>query len=158
MSPSPAPPESLRLLSPADAGWLAALHAQCFDERRRWPAELMASFLRGGAAYGRAFLTGARPAALLLGQIAGDAAEIVTLATLPDFRRRGAAQSLIAALAEEARARRCARLLLEVDQGNEAAIALYLRTGFRKTGSRPAYYRHETGASDALLMEKPLQG
>jgi ribosomal protein S18 acetylase RimI-like enzyme len=49
--------------------------------------------------------------------------------TLPAFRGRGCARSILAAFASEARRRDVARAFLQVEQGNEKAQALYRRAG-----------------------------
>lgn len=45
-------------------------------------------------------------------------------------------------------------MLLEVRASNDAAIALYERLDFKRTGVRNNYYE---GVDDALLMEKQLK-
>jgi len=45
-------------------------------------------------------------------------------------------------------------ITLEVRAGNEAAMALYEKMGFRKVGTRPGYYAK--GSEDAVLMDKVL--
>lgn len=52
--------------------------------------------------------------------------------TLPAFRGRGFAGSIIAALAREARSRGIARAFLQVEQGNARARSLYGHAGFRE--------------------------
>jgi GNAT superfamily N-acetyltransferase len=62
-------------------------------------------------------------------------------------RRRGVGDALVASIVGWARAREATRLTLWVTSTNEAAIALYGRSGFRPTGStRP-------GAHDLIPVE-----
>ncbi len=83
----------------------------------------------------------------------GGEAELQNLAVLPDFRRRGVAQSLLDGLFDEARKRGCESVFLEVDGGNLAAQSLYRKNGFRQVGVRRGFYR----GRDALLFRKGLE-
>jgi [ribosomal protein S18]-alanine N-acetyltransferase len=77
-----------------------------------------------------------------------DEAHVMTLAVLPERRRRGFAQRLVeSALAAPASAG-VRRVYLEVRPSNLAARALYASLGFVQTDARPGYY----GDEDALLL------
>lgn len=54
------------------------------------------------------------------------------MATLPGARGRGAARSLLAALAEWAGGHRADQMYLQVERDNLPAVRLYERTGFRE--------------------------
>ena len=75
-----------------------------------------------------------------------DEAELLLLATSPQFRRRGIGAALLRSITAEARGRGVTRLHLEVRAGN-GAIALYQTQGFVKCGERRDYYRGRTGQS-----------
>ena len=62
---------------------------------------------------------------------------IDSLATAPDFRRRGVARALLERAAEEARERGCTHIALETEVENSAARSLYRSTGFRETETFP---------------------
>ncbi len=79
-----------------------------------------------------------------------DEAHIATLATHPDFRRRGLGERLLIEALLSARAEGARRAFLEVRAGNAAAQAMYRKHGFETTGRRPAYYKDNN--EDALLM------
>lgn len=57
------------------------------------------------------------------------------VAVEPQWRHRGIATALVSAALDCAATHGCTRLLLQVWQGNAAAVRLYERFGFRKTGS-----------------------
>lgn len=84
--------------------------------------------------------------------VVADEAEILTLAVLPDLRRRGLASRLLEQAIVTARAGGAAALFLEVSETNAAALGLYHGAGFVETGRRPGYYQSEDGA-DALIMK-----
>jgi ribosomal-protein-alanine N-acetyltransferase len=97
--------------------------------------------------------------ALALGRTVAGEAELLTLATLPDARRRGHARRRLAAFEAEAAARGAEAVFLEVAADNAPAVALYLASGYVEAGRRRAYYRRVRGpAADALIMRKPLSG
>jgi ribosomal-protein-alanine N-acetyltransferase len=87
-------------------------------------------------------------------------AKINSLGVSPRFRHRGIAASLLKQTMLELSSRGFARTLLEVRSDNEAAIALYLRLGFRIINQAKAFY---LDGCDAYIMEirhteKTLQG
>lgn len=83
-----------------------------------------------------------------------DETDMMNLAVSPDYRRRGVAKALVAALSRELYERGSRSLALEVRASNEAAIALYASLGFRQVGRRPNYYFHPR--EDALILRKEL--
>jgi [ribosomal protein S18]-alanine N-acetyltransferase len=82
-----------------------------------------------------------------------DVADLHRIAVTPAWRRRGVGRALMEALLAEARARRCDRMLLEVEAANEAALALYGRLGFVRIARRRAYYGPD---HDAVVLERRL--
>ncbi len=83
---------------------------------------------------------------------AGEAA-LQNLAVLPDYRRRGIAQTLLDGLFDAAKEKGCESMFLEVADDNFAAQALYRKNGFRQVGVRRGFYR----GRDALLFKKGLE-
>jgi len=77
-------------------------------------------------------------------------AELDNLAVDLAWRRRGIAQGLIELAWLQALERGVSAMFLEVRQANTAAIRLYERCGFEKTGARPAYYSNPP--EDAICM------
>ena len=83
-----------------------------------------------------------------------DDGELFAIAVAPGRRRTGVGGRLVRAVADRARERGAARLLLEVRASNEPALALYRREGFTESGRRPGYYRDPR--EDAVLLELDL--
>lgn len=86
--------------------------------------------------------------------LAGDEAEIESLAVDPAWRRRGVAMRVCEEMMEWASGRGAAAVFLEVRASNEGAQALYRRLGFEQRGSRRGYYRDP--AEDAVIMAREL--
>lgn len=77
-------------------------------------------------------------------------AQILDIAVAPEQRGRGVAQLLMVHAINIAREKEAELLALEVRSSNVAAIALYEKLGFVRTGVRQKYYE---GRDDAVLME-----
>lgn len=93
-----------------------------------------------------------RPIGYAMGWFVTDELHIANLAVHPEWRRQGVGESLLNALFDASSDAVWAGL--EVRQSNAAAIALYQKSGFVKTGLRKKYYTDE--GEDAVLMEKSL--
>lgn len=85
-------------------------------------------------------------------KLISDEAHVMTIAVLPDRRRRGLARTLIEAALDNPASTGVCRVHLEVRPGNLPARTLYYSLGFVETGVRPGYY----GDEDALLMTLDL--
>lgn len=79
-----------------------------------------------------------------------DEAHIATIATHPDFRRRGVASKLLIHALEYMRSEGAITSVLEVRESNSAAQEMYRKFGFEESGRRPRYYRDNS--EDAILM------
>jgi ribosomal-protein-alanine N-acetyltransferase len=89
--------------------------------------------------------------------MAGEA-EIITIAVARAHRRRGLGRLLMEAVLRDLHAIRAEALVLEVDEKNAAAVALYRKLGFREVGKRAGYYPSADGtASNALVMRRDLR-
>ncbi len=91
-----------------------------------------------------------RIAGFLVFWVVYDEVHILNLAVHPDFRRRGVANSLLAALMKEAQENDMTSVTLEVRASNAAAQALYAGFGFDQIGRRKGYYADNS--EDALVL------
>jgi len=136
---------------------LEALHAAAFDTP--WSAKVLAELIETPGAFA---WIGARdlldpPDGFVLGRVAADEAEILTLAVRPDARRSGVGRALMAAAMESAIVAGADRMFLEVAEDNAAARALYAELGFEEIGLRPRYYERPNGpATDARILSRAL--
>lgn len=96
-------------------------------------------------------LKGKRVIGFLFYQQVLDQAELLNIAVRPSFQGEGLGYRLLCFCLESLRDTATC-LHLEVRAGNFVAISLYLRSNFKQTGERRAYYRSEVGREDALLM------
>jgi [ribosomal protein S18]-alanine N-acetyltransferase len=80
--------------------------------------------------------------------------ELESIAVAEEFQRRGVARELFLALALELGRRGVTEILLEVREGNEAALGLYRALGFVEEGRRRGYYRDPV--EDAVLMRMKM--
>lgn len=140
-------------MSPETAASAAALHAAAFaGSDRPWSADEIAALAAGSGAV--CLLT---PQALLLGRVAADEAELLTLAVHPDARRRGLGRRLLREFEVRAAAAGAATAFLEVAADNASARALYAAAGWREAGRRRGYYlRPATAPVDALVLRRKL--
>lgn len=140
-------------VSAADAELLAELHKRAFD--RPWSAVEIARLLDNPTTF--ALLSRAGPAQgfIMAWAAAGDA-EILTVAVVPEARRKGVATALVNAASVAALVRGAAAMHLEVAEDNDGARLLYAKLGYRQVGARPAYYPGAGGGVAAIVMRRDL--
>ena len=144
----------IRPVTPFDLDLVAALHAASFPDG--WSAASIATLIAGPGAFGLLASCDGEPGGFILVRPAADEAEILSLAVLPAWRRRGLARCLLAAALERLIAAGIRRLLLEVAEDNVAARRLYENAGLVAVGRRPGYYRAGATATTALVMALAL--
>lgn len=91
--------------------------------------------------------------AALMGRIVFDSADIDYIVVSPECQRQGVASKLLACFEKLCRQGGAQRILLEVSEKNETALAFYRRNGFNEIAARRSYYRAQ---EDARVMEKVL--
>lgn len=155
MSESAQPSCALRQVSPFDTELLAGLHQAGFGEAwdRPWSSRSFADILALPGSLGLLAFQHDTPIGFGLMLASGEEVELLLLAVLPSWRRRGVARRLLSALLRQAHRTGARRALLEVAAPNAAAIACYAAAGFTACGRRKDYY----GAGiDALIYELNL--
>jgi len=151
------PAFEIRNVTLVHAAVLAELHRACFDGQpwhRPWSEAEMAQVLalpstRGWLALARRegiVATEPEPAGMLLVQVAGPEADILTLCVRPgQWRRRGTAHALITQGEADLRVVGVEQVFLEVATANTSASAFYEKIGYKILGSRPGYYSNKSG-------------
>lgn len=163
MPPGKSPPLDAKLVSllwagPERAEEIAPLHAQLFDPP--WTAASLEQTLSHPAS--TAFVAEIRVPArvtvgFILGQLAADEAEILTIGVAPELQRRGLGRRLIEGFARAAKRAEARKVHLEVASDNIGALALYKAMGFTETGRRKGYYERPNGkAEDAVTLALAL--
>lgn len=129
-----------------DLSALADIHKSCFAQA--WSQDALRDLLKtaGTLAFHAA-------GGFVMARIAGDEAEILTIAVVPEARRKGIARALLNEAARHADEHGARAMFLEVAETNMAATALYRRTGFREVGRRTSYYGP---GEDALVLRAEL--
>ncbi len=79
-----------------------------------------------------------------------DEADIMNVAVREEFRGQGIAYRMLCRLMELGRKRGILRYTLEVRAGNETALHLYEKLGFKSAGIRKGFY--EKPREDAVIM------
>jgi ribosomal protein S18 acetylase RimI-like enzyme len=91
--------------------------------------------------------------ALVLLRKRATVARLYSIAIAADLAGHGIGTALLTAAEDAARRRRMAAMRLEVQEGNTAAIRMYERARYRRSGRQAGYYEDGTAA---LRYEKPL--
>lgn len=81
---------------------------------------------------------------------AGGQGDVLTIGVRPSMQGRGLGSALLTTLLEEATARGCAEVFLDVRADNDRAQRLYERFGFTRVGVRKRYY--QPSGVDAIVM------
>jgi len=139
----------MRAAYAADAAALAAIHGAAFSPSEAWGEEAIGLQLGLPCVFGLIDAAGG----MILFRIAGEEAEVLTLAVVPASRRRGLGGALLDAALGETRDRGARAVFLEVSEANQAARALYAAAGFVEVGRRRRYY---VDGTDALVLRAAL--
>jgi ribosomal-protein-alanine N-acetyltransferase len=136
------------------AAALAEIHRLGFEPA--WTAKELAVLCETPGAFALIASNQHGPAGFVLCRVAADEAEVLTIATLPEFRRRGVGSALLDQALIVAGQRGARSVFLEVALDNAGALALYAARGFREVGRRPRYYARVGGDVAALIMKRDL--
>ena len=148
----------VRPMAAADAEAMAALEGACFAGAGHdpWTASMFLAELDPAVPAARSWWVAHDDGELIGfagGMVVDGGVEILDVAVAPAHRREGIARKLLAHVSYDAQMLGCTSASLEVEDGNEGAIALYASLGFSESGRRRGYY----GAGlDALVMTAPL--
>lgn len=142
----------IRTATQSDVAALVAIERACFGDP--WTRAGLLETVQYETS--RAFVAefGGQVIGYVMARISGEEGEILNLAVLPEYRRRGIARCLLEEAIDAVTAAGVREAYLEVRESNAEALALYQAFGFRTVGLRPDYYRNPL--EDALVLRAPL--
>lgn len=82
--------------------------------------------------------------------------DVFLIFVAPKFRRRGIAQNFLEDIKKFCKLHLINKIILEVNEDNQAANILYQKFGFKIVGKRKDYYFMNEKKSDAIVMELNL--
>ena len=148
---------SIKLADPDMAAEIAAMHMKLFN--RPWDVAAVMPLLTAPASVAFVARIGAPPVSIgfVIGQIAADVSEVISIGVAQGWQQRGVARILFRAFERAVERAGANRLFLDVAADNAAAYALYKAMGCVEVGRRKGYYtRHEAPSVDAIVMSRPL--
>ena len=83
-------------------------------------------------------------------------AHLLNLSVAAPWQRRGLGREILRFVVKLARDYGARRMLLEVRPSNQAAIALYVASGFAEIGRRRGYYPDGDAREDAIVLQLEL--
>ena len=122
-----------------DLGAIMDLERSGFGAGERWSERSWLGELLG---VGRTVLIARAhvPVGVIALQTVGEVGDLHRLVVAPGWRRRGVGSALVETGLQTVRHHGARSVLLEVEFGNDAAIALYQRLGFEQLAARDDYY------------------
>lgn len=145
---------TLRSYTPADFEAIYEIDQECFERDIAYTRRDMRAYLQfPGAECVLAQTVRGKLAGFCIGARRGPLGYLITMDVLRQYRRKGAAAGLLAELERRLASRGTTEVWLETATDNEAAIAFWLKHGYRKRGVREGYYPDGT---DAFTMQKVL--
>ncbi len=142
----------LRTATPTDLENIYRIEIACFKQRR-FRRDHLDWILRNERALTLVDGSGPQPSGAIMLLFEGQICRVLSVATIPDWRRRGLGTEMMNAAAAEARKRGCAQLRLEVSTRNYGAIEFYRGLGYKTDGVLYGYY---SWGEDAYSMVRSL--
>ena len=144
----------IRAANKDDAESLAEIEKACFTTP--WSMEALRQDLIGNE--NAIYIVVQGDEGELLGYLSvwcvADEGQIMTVAVMPEHRRKHVASVLMHAMLKVTEERGVKSHTLELRKSNEAALGLYEKFGFREIGVRKNFYRFPT--EDAIVMMKNM--
>lgn len=136
---------------PRDAAAIAKLHARSF--KRGWSEDEIDALLLDRAVLTQRAVVGRELVAFIMSRIAGDEAEVLSVAVSPACRGRGLSRTLLSHHMRRLAGAGVTAIFLEVGEQNTPATRLYRRAGFVEVGRRANYYGD---SANALVLRRDL--
>ena len=138
-----------------DAPRLSQLHRASFH--RGWGTEEFEQILIERNALAHRLRLGGSTIGFIISRTAADEAEILSVAVAQKHRGRGFSRDLLRTHLGHLAGHGLKTVILEVEENNRPARALYGRAGFRVVGRRERYYKDASGEQlNAVVMQRDL--
>lgn len=137
-----------------DAAPISRLHVDSF--RRGWSEDEVEGLLSDRAVIAHRATIGGKLAGFIMSRIAADEAEILSVAVTRRCRGSGVAGKLLRLHLGHLAAHGAKAVFLEVEDGNDPALRLYRRAGFRQVGRREGYYPGHAAPTAALVLRRDI--
>jgi len=135
---------------PRDAAAISALHGKSF--RRGWSEPEVEAMLLERNVFALRAMRGNKLAGFIISRLAGDEAEILSVAVDRGFRGRGLSRRMLNLHMRRLAGLGAHAVFLEVDENNAPANRLYARAGFHEVARRQNYYQDASGKNSAALV------
>ena len=140
---------TIYLITPEHLPHIASIEQDVFPDA--WGYDVLSQCHNNPPYRMLAALDGGTVVGYLIALLIGDEAELLRIAVLPEYRKRGTGSALLEGLLRLCAEASVSRVTLEVRAKNPA-VEFYLRRGFKEFAVRREYYSNP--ADDAVLMEK----
>ena len=142
----------IRTAAPADVDAVARLDAELFGSDA-WSEAVLRAELLGQSRESLVAVQQSQVVGYAVAMVTGDTADLTRIGVARAVRRQGIGTGLLLTCRERLVGAGVGRLLLEVSETNEEALAFYRREGFAEVARRPGYYR---GGTAAVVMAREL--
>lgn len=140
--------KSLRL---SDVSEIAKIEKLCFSSEA-WTEQMIAETVSEKNFIGFICEDDNKTVGYVMSTYSFDEADLLNVAVIADYRRRGIADALINELLTSLTEKGVKKIFLEVRRGNFNAVNLYKKNNFVKISERKNYY----GDEDALIFLKTV--
>lgn len=134
-----------------DNNLIAQLRSLCFPEKPLDINEII-NLMASPGMYSLVLYNENKPVSFIIYRVIMDEAEIITLGTIPGYRKIGLGKYLLSETLNRMKELGTKNIHLEVSEQNETAIKLYLSLGFTISGERKNYYCESGVFQHAILM------
>ena len=141
----------LAIVQEKDIGMISRIHTISFDDA--WSGTMIRRILAMPGTFGIVAVQSRQwsMVGFVLGRIAADECEILSIAVAPDHRGAHVGAMLLDGAMHQAAQGGAQKLFLEVAEDNDVARTLYDSRGFVPVGRRPDYYARNDGTYAAAV-------
>jgi [ribosomal protein S18]-alanine N-acetyltransferase len=144
-------PVSVRYMKLSDIPAVLAIETQAFTSP--WSEESLRSEVGAHGSVARVAVYRGNIAGFVMARTVLDEAQLLHIAVMQEYRRRGIARLLMEDLIDFLRSSGTVKIFLEVRISNIAAINLYRSLDFTGCGTRTCYYRNPAEDAKVMMLE-----